>query len=718
MPNELEPVLDNDGRTELNQAEDDFKGEEEEGQLLEQFRRDIETDAAANLYQRRAADEDLAFLNLPGGMWEGYYDTEFQNRVKLQFPMINDKINRTVAEWNGNKLGVEFKPDGSSLTSDKDAKFANGVFRKDFRRKNCGKNSLYNAVLETFHCGQGAWLIGEEWVDKSDPNNLDQYLTIRAIFNAYQNVFWDDSAQEIDMSDARRVTVLRRYTNDAFKSFFGKDKNASSAYTPDTDLYRTYNFYDFDTRDFVYVASRYAIIRGTERFYVYNNMVDEKIESYNEKEHEELESTLKKMVGMEFVTEKVVELDHVEKSIFSGDDFFMKAQRISGRFLPVIQTWGYRMFVADVLNSKGLVRDLKDPSRLLNQQASKLAESAASPNRNELYFAPEQVESEQVKASLKQQNPLYRIVQPLYDKQGKVVRSGPETVPPPVPDPNLVLLMQFIPNYIEKVTGGTPQETLDPRSSGKAMLAAKKLENQGTQPLMENLATSIEWMGTVWLSKAQDVYNSPRAIQVMEKDGTETLQNLMQSVENPKTGSLEMTNTFQGKKFAAYADVGPQYESEREEKVDISLKMIEVISKIPGMEDVVHELANQAMENIPGDFAAIRKLSREMRITRGTLEPETPEEIEFKKKADEAKKNQVDPQEELMKKAAFKEEMEGKNLQATAVKNLEDAKKKAAETQEIIATIPSDIQKTESETAKNISDIENDIKESLKETEN
>ena len=134
MPNDTEPVLDNDGRTDLDQPEDEFSKKDQEGQLLEQFKKDIETDADASEYRRRAADEDIAFLNLPGGMWQGYFDKEFNNRVKLQFPMINDKINRTIAEWNKSKLGVEFKPDGNSTTSDNDAKFVNGLFRKDFPR--------------------------------------------------------------------------------------------------------------------------------------------------------------------------------------------------------------------------------------------------------------------------------------------------------------------------------------------------------------------------------------------------------------------------------------------------------------------------------------------------------------------------------------------------------------------------------------------------------
>jgi len=142
----------------IDREQADIPIEETMSEKLDRFKTEVSRDADAMEDQMQQADEDMRFLNTIGGMWDGFFENELQNRVKLQFPMIANFLSRAQAEWNGNRVGVEYKPGDDLDTSDKDAELMNGIHRSDFRRRGMGKKAIDNAVLEVMHCGTGAFI--------------------------------------------------------------------------------------------------------------------------------------------------------------------------------------------------------------------------------------------------------------------------------------------------------------------------------------------------------------------------------------------------------------------------------------------------------------------------------------------------------------------------------------------------------------------------------
>jgi len=197
--------------------------------LLEEFKRDLDRDGDFTRIQREQASEDMRYVYVVGGSWEGFFDDETADRVRLEFPLITNFVTRLLGEWNKNRMGVDFKPGDSPKTTDKDAKLMNGIYRRDFNSFGRGKKALDNAVLEAITCGYGALKLAEAFVDKSDPENELMDIELRTIHNAYNTTIWDNASQEMDKSDARHVHVLTRYTLDSFKEKF-PGKIPSSAY--------------------------------------------------------------------------------------------------------------------------------------------------------------------------------------------------------------------------------------------------------------------------------------------------------------------------------------------------------------------------------------------------------------------------------------------------------------------------------------------------------
>lgn len=648
---------------------------EEINEMLERFKQDIARDADALSEQRDKADEDMRFVNVDGGQWEEFLEDEYGGRTKLELDIISDHKNRFVGEWNQNRIDVEFKPDDSN-TSDDDAELLNGIYRADYR-DNSGKIAVDNAVDEVATCGFGAYGMSTRFVDDENPENDDQQVVWRPIHSAYNTIFFDQSGRREDKQDARWVTELTPYTKDSFKDAFG-ELDATSAYTPSDRSHLSYS----QSANDIYVATRYEIIKKRESVFVYNNLATREVEAYSKDDHELVKDELKASDVHKFVRERKVLKRKVMMSRFAGKEFIEEPRQIAGDILPIVPIYGYRAYIDGREHYYGLIRKKKDGQRLWNMQVSQLAENSASSGQDVPIFLREQMEAPDVSSLwADKNNKPYLIVDPVVNEAGDIVAAGPAGYNKPGQlDASTATLMNIIPEYIRSVTGGAPQDTLDPSASGKAINAMLKRENLNTQTIADNIANSVSLGGNLYQSIAKDIYNTKRIVRTLGKDGTEGSDTLLKTVMDEETGQLVQANTLRGKKFRAYADVGPQYDSMREQTVEDLKGMIEVLIST-GKEEYVDATMSVMLENITGvGLGPLKDLNRKNMIFQGLIKPENEEE---EKMLAEAKQPKTDPQADLTKAAAKQQIAEANNLEASAIDKKASADKKAAETENI-----------------------------------
>lgn len=686
---------------------------ESEASMLDRFKLEIITDANAVQDQTTEAESDMRFLNVIGGMWEDFFDKELENRVKLQFPMISKFLNMAQAEWNKNRVGVEYKPGDHEETSEKDADLLNGIYRSDFRRRGTGKKAIDNAVLEVMHCGYGCFQLGEDFIDGEDPENDLQRIEMRSIFNAYNTVYWDEGSQEIDKSDASRVTKLKRFSRKSFLKEY-PDEDPVSAFDPLMAL-QFNTFSNSSSEQAVYVATRYEVIVKHEKMFVYGNLDTGELQVYNEEKHKDVEDELKQIEFLEFIRERKVLRSHVEKSVFSGAKFFKTPTRISGQFIPIIPMFGHRIYVDGTEWYKGFVRDMKDASRLLNQQLSQLSENAASSPTEKPIFDPEQMVGMGIKEiwADPSQKP-YFLANALRDADGNPIAGGGPIgyVKASQLDGSTAALLQLVPQLIQEFTGSVAQETVDPDASGKAIVEARKIFNMNTQPVMENISVAIEWSGVVYASKASELYTTPRIIRTIGKDGSESTVQLQKLVQDEQTGKLIESNTIDGKRFRAYADIGPQYDTQRQETVDTSLKMIETLAPIQGAQQFIPELVGVAIENMAGTgLDSIKKMNRRIRLLAGTVDPENDEEKALIAQNQQNQENET--QKKLAEAVTQQQLSEARNLDAASAEKIQSAQLKAAQTQKTLADIQIEQAKTASDIRVNEAKTLKEIRESI-----
>jgi len=658
----------------------------------DRFIKDIKMDADDQLDQRELAHEDFVFVTVPGGTWIGEFGEQFSDdRVKLEFQVVPDVVAKFNGEWNKNRVGVEYKPD-DDLTTDKDAELMNGIYRADYRQGN-GKSSVDNAVDELAKCGMGSWVLRNKFEDEGDPENDNQRIVWGEINNSYERVYWGPSSN-INKSDATRCTVLTPFTKSSFEEIY-KDKLPISAYKPENLEHFTRNG---DHIDIIYIATRYEVIKKKIKVFVYNNLRTGKVESFTEDQHGEIEEQLKKDELRQFKRERVITKRQVFKSVFSGKDFLEEPRKIAGEWIPVITAYGKRAFVNGVEYFQGLVGPLKDPARVLNVQISQIAENAATLGQEIPILTQEQVQG--LEKFWDDKNNLgYLVINKTTDADGREVAMPPVGyLKPPSLDGNTAALMEFVPNFIQSMTGGAPQDTLDPNASGKAINAVIQQSNLRTQDFFDNISNAIEWSGVVYQSMASDIYSKQQMVRVIGKDGTENREMLFKTVQD-EDGKLVESNVLTGKKFSVYSDVGPQYESLREQTVDDIKGMIELLIQAgSAAQKYVPLLVALSLENMSGvGMDRIKKVVRQDMLLMGLQEPENDEEKAFV----EASQGQGDGQKELVQAVtqqaqaeAQKLLSEGRNLDSKSISNIMDARKKAAETAKIQGEIVNNRAKT------------------------
>lgn len=666
------------------------QSKEEDSERLARFKQQLADDADTSEVQREKANEDMRFIHADGGMWEDYLEDEFENRVKLQFDITSPYKNRFIGEYNLNRVGVEYKPDEDSVTDD-DAELLTGIRSADFRQF-FGKMAQDNAVDELATCGRGDYKIATRFEDEGDPENDNQRIVYRTIHEGYNAVIWDKSAKTITKQDARWCHELTQFTDSSFKDEF-PDFKPVSAYTPEN--YRSTSWLQ-GQEDIIYVATRYEVIRKRVTVFVYRNLESGEMETYFKEDHEQIKDELQADEFREFVRERKVIRQHVEKTVFSGDAILQETKRIPGKWIPIITMYGYRGFVDGVEWYKGLVRGLKDPQRVFNTQISQITENAASRGQDVPIFDPKQMLGDIANHWADMNNKAFMLADSLTDDDGKIVHTGPVGyVKPSQLDQSTAALMQIVTDYVQQATGGAPQDTLDPDASGKAIQALLKRENLNTQDMMDNIANAIEWEGVVYQSIASEIYNTPRIMTTLGKDGTEGKAKLLELVLDEETGKLVESNTISGKRFRAYADIGPQYDTQREQMVEELKGMLEALSKTEAGSKYTPAVIAMILQNVSGPgLEPLKKLVKQDMMLQGLAKPETDEEKQFIAQAQQPKE---DPQAKLIEALAIRETSEARERDSKTILNTANANKAIAQIQEILAGIQMDQAETQSD---------------------
>jgi hypothetical protein len=645
-------------------------------EVWERSMREFDLTYQANYDERMLSLEDRAFCTIAGAQWQGEFAEQFANRPKIEVNKTAPAVDRVENEYRNNRITVDFvSKDGAS--NDKMADVLDGLYRADEQASSA--NEAYdNAFQEGIQGGFGGWRLKNEYEDKDDPEDERQTVCIEPIFEADSCLWFDVNAKRQDKADAKRAWLLTSKTPDAYKQEF--DRSVSEFINPIT--LTNFNWYQ---SNLVYIAEYYEIEEYKRKVHIFKD-IEGKEERYFDDDFEADSQLLEKLtaIGTVKVRERKIEEKRVHKYIIDGSGVLEDCGYIAGKYIPLIPFFGKRSYVEGREIARGIVRPLKDISRLKNVQLSQLAFTAALSGIQKPIFDPEQVaglEMDWVNDAV--QNLPYLRARAMRDANGNPIQNGAigYTQPPQIP-PAMAAILQLTDNDMKELLGNQQQgEEMLSNMSGKAVELIQNRLDMQTFIYMSNFAKAMKRSGEVWLSMKKDItVEAGRKMKTIGRDGQVSTVEIAKPMLS-EAGVPYLDNDLSNAKYEVAVDVGA---SSASKKAAVVRAITGILQFVSDPQDASVLVATGLM-NMEGEgLGDLRNYFRQKLIRMGATEP-TPEEVAQMQK--EQENAQPNAQDQYLQAAGEEAQAKAAKARADTVATIAKAEETQANTVKIMTEI-------------------------------
>lgn len=593
---------------------------------IDQIKSFVDKDYVHNQVTRERAADDLVFA------WITQWDDGLLGATQLQyrgeFNVLRKAMREIIADLKSNPVQIDFQP----IDDDKEdsADFLDGKYRAT-SRENTSIESFDNAQQEATICGVGAWRLKNKY--RSMRNGDKKQVIVREpLYEANNNVFWDNNAKLLDKSDATRCCILWPYTVDGYKSFYS---NLTGDDYDDIDIPQNFKSpeqsYAFPwlggENNYIYVGEFYHREVIKDKILTFVDLFGQEEEFYESLLDDEQFDALEAKAS-ELIDEKDVERSKVTLYIVTGSEI-IDSYEVPGGNIPVVPYYGERAFVEGQEHYEGIVKLAKDPQRLRNFQMSYLADIVSRSPRRKPIFDPRQIAGfeHMYEESGADNNYPYYLINTV-GVNGVPLGLGPVGEMPEQPIPSaLAASIQLSREAINDVAkSGAPSDISDPDLSAKAIVALQNKIELQSMVYQENGKHAKRRDAEIFAAMASVVYDSPRKESIVLPDGTQKTVVVMDEVLDEK-GNIITLNDVSGIEFDVYADIGPSYNSRKEETRERLSLMIQAVDPSDPMRRILMLTLMQLTDGV--DFRDVRDYARKELILAGVKPPDTDEEKEM-----------------------------------------------------------------------------------------
>lgn len=253
----------------------------------------------------------------------------------------------------------------------------------------------------------------------------------------------------------------------------------------------------------------------------------------------------------------------------------------AGRFIPIVPVWGEELMVDGRRRLRSLVRDAKDPQRMLNYWRTTSTELVALAPKAPFIGRKGAFDSDAAKwATANVQSHAY------------IEYDGPE--PParqPFAGPPAGALaeaasasqdMQWVMGLHDASLGARSNET-----SGRAIMARQREGDVSTFHYIDNLSRAIRHAGRILVDLIPKVYATPRVLRVLGPDGAAGRVGVAPGGAAAQLKAVGRIHDLGVGRYDVTVSAGPSFTSRREEAAS---QMIELIRAYPAAAPVVGDL--------------------------------------------------------------------------------------------------------------------------------
>lgn len=511
--------------------------------------RDAIKDAAKN------AKNDILFGVL-GEQWE-QSDVEERKRRGRPYLTINKfpaYIRQVVNDSRQNRPRIRFRPVDDNADP-QTAEVLNGLIR-NIEVSSKADIAYDSAIFQSVSGGFGYLRVN---LDYAYDDTFDQDIKIERIENQF-SVYPDPKAKSADGSDWNCCFITDRITRKEFqKKYPGKQF---------TDFETEDAVHEWENDDGIWIAEYWKreevereICLLSDGSVVDEDVYEENLELYEARGIAKLETRTTKSYK-------------VTQYIISGAEILEENDWV-GKYIPIVPVYGEEIWLEGERSFKSLIRDSKDPQRMLNYWRSTSTElvggTSKAPYLGEegSFIDPEKWAASNVN------NYSY-----LEYKKG---------APPPQKQQFAGVPVGVIQEGINasddlQATMGMFGASIgmqDNAVSGRAINARKIESDTGTFHFIDNLSRSLAHVGYIILDLIPHVYQPGRIIRVLGEDMRET-QNVQLAQEGQQPDYANIFDLTLGR-YDVTVDVGPGYTTRRQEAAEQMIEFARVNPQAAGL---------------------------------------------------------------------------------------------------------------------------------------
>jgi hypothetical protein len=439
------------------------------------------------------------------------------------------------------------------------AKILGGMLRA-IQSESSADTAHDTAAEHAIYGGEGYWRVVTEY---EDYNSFNQVIRIKPIMNPFL-VFIDPSAKEPDRSDARWGFVFEDISKEqAREDHPGVDPSSwvddGRGWVKEDMVRRAEYFYCEYVDDTLYLLEDTTTVLKSELpegFEAKDGFIRQDgvptVGIVYERPTKRKQWKWAKLLGGE--TEPVDERDW------------------PGQYMPIITVVGKELNVNGDIVRKGVVRDLKDPARMLNYSYSAAVETLALQNKVPYLIANEAVEGyEDIWGAANLENRSY-LPWNAWDDEGRQLPK-PERQSAAQMATAQVQMLQLSTEQM-RAASGQQNANFGIKSEAASGVGIQRLKAQGeiaTFHFPDNLARALKYEAKVVLDLIPKVMEQKQVVRLLGLDGkqeTALMDPEMQSAFAETNASIDKIFNPGVGRYDVTIDTGPSYQTQRQESAD------------------------------------------------------------------------------------------------------------------------------------------------------
>lgn len=459
------------------------------------------------------------------------------------------------------------------------------------------------AAEHSIYGGEGYWLIDTDYESET---SFDQVIKVVTLPNP-NRVFIDADARELDKSDAKWGFVFADKNKELAKKEYGLDGVEPSTWIDDRKGW-------FDDKTFV-EAGYYWCEEKPDTACLYTNGQQE--ESCFKSD----DKAIAKLKAAGFVPApgpdgKPLERDTMRCQwyhclIIGGHEKPIRKRKWAGKYLPIVSVVGKEVNVNGDVVRKGLVRDLKDPARIVNYAYSEVVQSLAMQNKIPYIAAQEAIESHEDQWQAANVSNAAYLPWNHKDSEGQTIPKPERQLPAVTP----VAQIQLLELSLAQMRGASGQQNANfgIKSEAESGIGIQRLKSQGeiaTFHFPDNLARGLKYEWKILIDLIPKYYTRRKIVRIIGLDGREEQATLdpelpgayhemktqedIERIFNPTVGLYDVA-----------IDTGPSFQTQRQES---SAHLVELAKADPTL---MQKAGDLIVENM--DFPASEQLSDRLR---------------------------------------------------------------------------------------------------------